>query len=202
MRLQSTEKNLVFLFGEESGSLASPLFVHLLEFQLSVDLDGSHILGDLRSIILSLSLSTKWHDDTLSLDLIFGSLVGVGNNTLVTLLRGPWVSWEDDELLEISLKSGNVSLEALDAFISSSVVDGDTNGPGKVFIESGLFDLFEGEASAESGSHVVSLSLTSDGWSECFEWSRVDSFGLSSSLVDGLGTGPIDPLILRNALGS
>ena len=144
---------------------------------------------------MSLSLSTERHDDALSLNLVFGSLVRVGDNTLVTILRGARVSWEDDELFEISLKSSNVGLEAFDAFISSSVIDGDTNGSGEVFIEAGLFDFFESEASTQSGSHVVSLSLTSNRWSQCFQWSWVDCLGLGSSLVESsfFLTGLVEP---------
>ena len=87
---------------------------------------------------------------------------------------GDWslfISWEKDELVDVSKKSVLVEFQGFLVSIFSSVIDGDSDGSGELNTETSGLDFSEGESSTESGSVIISDGLASDSGSEGFNGS-------------------------------
>lgn len=160
--------------------------------QFSVDSSVLHVLSNGDSDI-TLGFFGEAEQNSIAVLLIadrfnnFG--VGIVNETLLWLVL---VSGEEDELLLELFESLDVDLEGFDGFILSSMINSDADASGESSTETSTFELLKGEASADSLSSVVSLCACSDGRSEEFDGSRLQSAGSflssdnSSLLVGGL----------------
>merc|ERR1739838_1055127 len=69
---------------------------------------------------------------------------------------------EEDELRSVFLQTLDVLLKGLNALVAATIIDGDTDGPGEVLVETGRFDLFQSEATPESLLLVVLNGRASD----------------------------------------
>ena len=177
------------LFGSLSilCSLDSLSFVLSINSSLSdgsVDLLGFEIFGEGGNTNSSLD---SWESKNATFHVLWGIESGGGIVNL-TLLSFTFNSWEKNEVGLVSCQSLDICIFHLVGSVSS-VINGDTNGSGEGWSETGGSNLFKREASSESNLGGVSSSTGFDCWSKQIDWcwgsvgsSLGSSFG-SDSLV-------------------
>lgn len=130
-------------------SLAEVLIVDAELAELSEDLDGSVLLGDLERSLSELSSGSL--KDVLASVLSGGSLELVsGRISNVTLLGLVSSSGEEDQLALVAFKSLHVQLKSLLISVVSSMVNSDADGSGEGRADLGLGELLERETSSVS----------------------------------------------------
>ena len=149
------------------SSLFIRLFLeHLLQSKSSLRSELIHFLSDFLSLLSNDYTLNRKNSLNLALDTFINSLSRVSKSAESSLIDFLSTSWEDNEFLDILLKSLDVSLERLVGLISSSGVDGDTNRSGVLLVDSDGLDLFKSEPSSFSHLTRVSLSWLVDQGSE------------------------------------
>ena len=156
-----------------------------------------HSLGD-SSSLGSLVESLDWDNlGDRGLDELW-DLGGVSpGGSLGGLLGGSLLLWEDDELLLVLSESLDVLLEGGSRSVSSSVVDGDADGLGEGWADSGLLEFLEGESLSGSWLSGVSGGAGSDDGSELVKRSWEGGGGLGSS---GLESGQFAAWLVEEGL--
>lgn len=66
------------------------------------------------------------------------------------------------------------------------MVNGNSNGSGESWGDTGLGQFFQSETSASSHSSVISPGAASDRWSQSFDWSWEKSLGLGLPPIKSL----------------
>merc|ERR1719232_447097 len=106
------------------------------------------------------------------------------------------LSWEDQQFGLVFLQSVSVQLQGLLGLVTTTMIDGDTNGQSLLAWNSGSLQLFQGETTSDSQLKVVSSSWWVDNWTKIsVSWSWKGSSG--SLLSDGssgfLTSGLVEP---------
>ena len=130
-------------------SLAEVLIVDAELAELSEDLDGSVLLGNLER---SLSELCSWSLKDVPASVLSGGGLELvsGRISNVTLLGLVSSSWEEDQLALVAFKSLHVQLKSLLISVVSSMVNSDADGSGEGRADLGLGELLERETSSVS----------------------------------------------------
>jgi len=147
---------------------------------LSDSLEGLEVLH-----IVSDSHGTQSLHWALNRHKLAGNLGSLGNlfRCGISLLGFLRVQGEKDELALVFLQALSVLLQALNRFVSTSVVYGNTDGSGLLPVQAGGLNLLEAESTSNSLLDVVLESWARDNRSEATGGPGSDTGSLSMSVV-------------------
>ena len=148
-----------------------------------MDLSILILLGD-SNVFSTLSWSRVWKNS--SADLVVGSwsLKSVSSGIVdESLLWLALLSWEEDKLGLVGVKSLSVELELLSACVSSTVIDSNSNSASKSGGEASGLELIEGESATIANLTSILAGGRGNNWAKFLNWSWAHCLALGISAL-------------------
>jgi len=170
------------------NSLTFVIFVNSLLSELLVHLEFCHILGDSHSLdwVVDCWKSKNWWGNVLFdvLELVSSRVV---DQTLLDNVASFFV-WEKNKFRLVIIQPLDVSSLSFSILVMSSVINSNSDGLREGHGQTSVFQLSNGETSANLNLCIVSFCLTHDNWSKLTNrsWETGSSFGCSLILSDFL----------------